>query len=353
MKRSLVVMTAAWMSLAWTGWSAADAVRLRTTAAVERGASVTLGEVAVLEGAAAERWSGLVVLERAEPAEGGSDGAWVEISLDAVRSALAEAGAGGALLGFSGDRCLVRLRGVRVVTEAPAEGGVSERSAEIVDVTGEPTVRTRFAALLAEIYDVSARDLRLSFPASAEELLSMSEHGRRIVVRPTTSGSSVRASAEVRVVSGETTVASGTVSADVEVRRSVLVAGGEIERGGLVQEGMVREVEMWVTPGGGEATELGQAVGRTVRARVREGDVLRLGDLEAPIVVRRGDLVSVLALNGGVSVQVKARARSDGRVGERIELRLEGSRRSFVARVDGPGRAVIVLDSGTPVADGE
>ncbi|TVQ76261.1 MAG: flagella basal body P-ring formation protein FlgA [Phycisphaeraceae bacterium] len=331
--------------------AAADSVRLRTSIAADRGSAVTLGMIAVLEGAEAERWADLVVLESAEPVRA-RDG-WVTISMAQVRSALQGAGAAQALLGFSGDSCMVRLRGA--VTPAPEvkPERVERPGPQIVDVSGAPTVRTRFASLLAEIYGVKPQDLRLSFNASDESLLSMSEHGRRIVVRPTTSGSSARASAEVRVLAGERTIASGTVSAGVELRRRVLVAGTTIDRDALVHGGMVREVSMWVTPGGGEATDLGEAVGRVARTRIREGDVLRLGDLESPVVVRRGDLLSVIALNGGVSVQVKARARSEGRVGDRIELRLDGSRRSFVAVVDGPGRAVIVLDSGTEVAEGE
>lgn len=331
--------------------AAADSVRLRTSIGAERGTTVTLGMIAVLEGAEAQRWADVVVLESAEPVRA-SDG-WVTISMAQVRRALRGAGATEAVLGFSGDSCLVRLRGVTTPVPEVKPERVERPGPQIVDVSGAPTVRTRFASLLAEIYGVKPEDLRLAFNANDEPLLSMSEHGRRVVVRPMTSGSSARASAEVRVLAGERTVASGTVSAGVELRRRVLVAGTTIERDAPVHGGMVREVSMWVTPGGSEATNLDDAVGRIARTRIREGDVLRLGDLESPIVVRRGDLLSVIALNGGVSVQVKARARSEGRVGDRIELRLDGSRRSFVAVVDGPGRAVIVLDSGTEVAEGE
>lgn len=348
--RSIVIFVV--LMLVCIGDALGDTVRLRTSVAAERGGPVTLGMLAQLDGERAEGLRGLVVLERAEPETAGE--AWIELDLERVRSAVREAGVGEALLAFSGDTCLVRLRGVRAQPVARGGGANEEPDAkpEIVDLGGSATVRTRFASLLAEIYGVEARDLRLKFATTDEELLSMSEHGRRVIVRPTSSRSSARASAEVRVLSGERTIASGTVSAEVEVRRRVLVAGGDVDRGDTLRGSMVREVEMWVTPGGGEATRLEQAVGMTMQTKLREGDVVRAGDLESPVVVQRGDLVDVIALNGGVSVQVKARARSEGRVGERIELRLEGSRRSFVARVDGPGRAVIVLDSGTGVAGG-
>ena len=42
---------------------------------------------------------------------------------------------------------------------------------------------------------------------------------------------------------------------------------------------------------------------------------------------------------------------ANGRVGELIECKLEGAERSFLARVDGPGRVVMeAVSAGEPVA---
>ncbi|MCA9292865.1 MAG: flagella basal body P-ring formation protein FlgA, partial [Phycisphaerales bacterium] len=69
------------------------------------------------------------------------------------------------------------------------------------------------------------------------------------------------------------------------------------------------------------------------------------------LAIRRGDLVQVHCLSGGLVVRGRGRAMANGRVGELIECKLEGAERSFLARVDGPGRVVMeAVSAGEPVA---
>jgi flagella basal body P-ring formation protein FlgA len=52
----------------------------------------------------------------------------------------------------------------------------------------------------------------------------------------------------------------------------------------------------------------------------------------------------VHVLSGSVTVRAKARAMSNARDGELVQLKLEGSDRPLTARMSGRGRAVMVVD---------
>ena len=97
---------------------------------------------------------------------------------------------------------------------------------------------------------------------------------------------------------------------------------------------------------------LEDAVGMLTRSRVSSGSVLRASQIEEPLLVRRGERVTVHCLNGGVALRVQARALRDGRRGELIECVLDGRDRAFSARVSDRGVAVMVLD-GRPRGDTE
>ncbi len=346
LRRALVWAAAACASLAWVGASLAGTVRLKGTAVVEPGAAVRLGDIAVLDGAGPGLGE-IVVLE--DPGAARGEAAWVEVGIDEVREALAGAGMGSGRVAVSGSRCVVRFVGAGL-REEEAQGEQGEeprrRRAEVVDVSGPPTVRTRVVDLLRRIYGVGdAGSLRLLFDQRDEDLLAMEEWGRRVVVRPATSGAGPRVLVDVRVVSGEEVVASAVIGVDVEVRRRVVVMERDVERHERLTPGMVREVEMWVSPRGERGPDSADEVaGQRARRPLRAGEVVRGGDVEAAIVVERGALVSVLCVKGGIGVQARGRAMEDGREGDVIECRLVDSRKSFEARVDGPGRVVVVLE---------
>ena len=88
-----------------------------------------------------------------------------------------------------------------------------------------------------------------------------------------------------------------------------------------------------------------EATGSVVRRRLAAGTMLRVNELESPVLIERGDLITIHCISGGIVVKTKARARTAGRDGEMIELMMDGSRKSFRARVVGPGRAVMNLDA--------
>ena len=338
--------------LVWAAGAAAGTVRLKGSALVAPGGPVVLRDLAELTGADADLGDVVIVSD-----SGGKRGsaAWITVDVGDVRAALEKAGVSAGRVAVSGGRCVVRFAGAGLgeetkksatatPTQAPAQPA---RRPEVVDTGGPATVRTRIVEMLDRMYGVESdpSSLRVRFDEGDEALLAMEEWGRRVLVRPGTSGTGGRVLVEVRVLSGDQIVESRTIGVDVEIRRRVLVLTADVGRRDEISEAMVRETEMWVSPrGAGGPTSTAEVVGQRARKPLDAGDVLRSGDVEPSIVVARGSAVTVFCLKGGIGVQARGRAMADGREGEMIECHLTDSRKAFLARVDGPGRVVVVLD---------
>ena len=76
--------------------------------------------------------------------------------------------------------------------------------------------------------------------------------------------------------------------------------------------------------------------------------MVRESDVEPPVLVKRGERISVHCLSGGVVVRIKARALADAREGELVECRADGGEQVISARVTGRAVAVIDADAARP-----
>ena len=318
-------------------------VRLRGAALVDAGSPVTLGDIALLEGAAAEALAGVEVAEGDARA-----GAPVTVTLADVRRAVREAGASMGRLAISGTSCVVRRRAPAAETGARRARDRAERPRhEALDLAGPATVRTRLAQMLPDHYMTDAGRIRVRFDRADQDLLETPVWERRVALTPRTSEASRRLLVDVRLFDGERIVLERTIGADVEVRREALALRHGVERGEEIGAADLEPVDRWMAPdGGAPVPESSRAVGMLARKDLRAGETLRESDLVAPLAVRRGEAVTVVCLNGEVGLQARGRVLDDGRVGELVACRLDGSEREFLARVDGAGRVVVALDAG-------
>ena len=79
------------------------------------------------------------------------------------------------------------------------------------------------------------------------------------------------------------------------------------------------------------------AVGQNSRRMLRPGDILRSGQLSSPVVVKRGDAVTMVARRDGIEVSVAGEALDAGAAGTVIRVRNAGSGQVMRMRVAGPG----------------
>lgn len=82
-------------------------------------------------------------------------------------------------------------------------------------------------------------------------------------------------------------------------------------------------------------------VGKTPRRAVRPGQPVRIADVELPVVVRKGDLVTVVVESRFMRLAIQGRANEDGAEGQTIRIANTRSGKVLDATVIGPGTAKI------------
>ena len=92
----------------------------------------------------------------------------------------------------------------------------------------------------------------------------------------------------------------------------------------------------------GVARNLDEVVGHVSRRSLRAGLPVFRADLTEPLQVQRGDLVQVRVMSGGAEVGLQAQAEGAGRLGDVILLRNLQSQKTFRARIEGKGRALVI-----------
>lgn len=89
-------------------------------------------------------------------------------------------------------------------------------------------------------------------------------------------------------------------------------------------------------------TRIDQVVGREAKRPLRPGDVLSDANTAPPLMVERGEEVTVSSGGGGVSVRVRAVAQQAGRQGDLVTVQTLDTAEKFMARVVGERRLAIL-----------
>ncbi len=92
----------------------------------------------------------------------------------------------------------------------------------------------------------------------------------------------------------------------------------------------------------GYMSDIDQSVGMLVNRSLPAGTVVNTNALAHPSLVKRGDLVQILAAGSRVSVNTQGTALSDGRQGQAIQVRNNSSKRVLQAVVTRPHTVQIV-----------
>ncbi len=339
--------------------ASANTVRLKRGAVVEPDKALVLRDVADLEGAYAEDLAGTVIAEdvRALLDASGSG----SVSLDRVRAVLHREGAVMGRLTFAGSACSLRSGGSAEGTrerptrapvreradagESKAEADTGWRTLEHWRAETEATIEIAIVRRFMDELGMGADRLRLKFKPGSDELLGLASGSRRTVIQPvSTFASSVVLLRVERYLPSGSLERSETVSVEVQVLRGVLKVREQISRREVIPGGVFEATEQWLAPSvdAVDAADVYKLVGKLAQTRLEPGTVLLHSHVEEPVAVERNSLVQVIYHVDGFVLKTQARARGEGRVGEIIEVRLEDTKSSFLARVDGPGRVVVV-----------
>ncbi len=314
---------------------------LKAAARVPAEAPVVLADVASLLGAEAEALAKVVVVPAIE--RGASRRAGAErVDAERVRAAIDTWTPGPGEGPVNWGR--MTLGGGTCVILPPLSGPAPQvQRAPAAEAPETGTVRGVIAARLGMLLNAQRTDLRLAFDQPDREFLDLNAEGRTVDVRPTGMSGRMPLAVTVYETMGAKIVAARTVRVGVQVRRAVVLAAAAKRRGELIGPGDLTTEERWVGP---EAAllPLEKVIGTAVKSRLVPGEPVMPQDIQPPIVVGRGDLVSVHCVSGLVVVRTTARALDEARDGETVRLQsLADEHRTFYGRMDGRGRAVAVV----------
>jgi flagella basal body P-ring formation protein FlgA len=128
------------------------------------------------------------------------------------------------------------------------------------------------------------------------------------------------------------------VPIDLSIYRPVVTALKPLAPGTTIGDDDVQLVEADITQLLGQyLTNLDEAVGMSAKRAIMAGKPVIAPQLAPPLLIHRGDSVVINADSGGISVKSAGTALTDGRRGEQIRIKNQGSARVIDARVTGSG----------------
>jgi flagella basal body P-ring formation protein FlgA len=89
------------------------------------------------------------------------------------------------------------------------------------------------------------------------------------------------------------------------------------------------------------ADSVEKLIGMEARQAIQAGDIVFTDQVQPPIVVKRGDVITVTSQSGGIRVRTSGRAMHDASRGELVQVESLGSREKYDARVVGPREATV------------
>jgi flagella basal body P-ring formation protein FlgA len=126
------------------------------------------------------------------------------------------------------------------------------------------------------------------------------------------------------------------VRAKVSVVPAVVVATRAVPRGAVIQASDVQLDRSQPVSGRTEVvTSLDDVVGKEAAQAIIAGRPVDKSSVRQPVLVRKGEVVTVYVRAPGVQVRTAARARDTGSHGELISVESLENRQTYLARVTG------------------
>jgi len=322
-----------------------SSIELRPAATVTAGAAVTLDHVARLEGPDATALAGTIIIEARLRSESQS-----EVTLDDVRRSLKDIRVNWGRIALRGSSCAL----VPAAAEAAvSRTGPTSHAPPVPAPIVAGTIRAAVAARIAQILGVYPEDVDITFGTDDAAILDLSDQGRTLEIRPV--GSSERMPLAIAVYEKSRVVAAKTIRVGVKVRRPAVVVNTNKRRGEMIDPNEVATELRWFGASDAPAS-FDQVVGAGVRSRLDAGQVVMASDVEPLVAVNKGEIVSIRCLSGSLILSTRGRALATARDGEMVQFQAVDSKRTFYARMDGRGRAIIIAgdspfagqDRGTP-----
>ena len=124
------------------------------------------------------------------------------------------------------------------------------------------------------------------------------------------------------------------LDAQVEISPAVVVAARSLPQGTVIRAADV-ELQRGVPQDqrSGGLNSIDEVVGKETTRAIPKGKALQQESIRSPLLVRRGDVVTVYARNSGICVRTLGRAHDNGSLGELVAVESLADRSTYFARV--------------------
>jgi flagella basal body P-ring formation protein FlgA len=127
------------------------------------------------------------------------------------------------------------------------------------------------------------------------------------------------------------------IRAEITLPPALVVASRSLPRGSLIHAEDVRLQLGVATQGSAHVFQsLEEVIGKEVVRGIVEGQILDDQWVRRPLLVHKGEIVTVYARASGIQIRTTAKARDEGSRGEVVTVETLGDRKTFFARVTGP-----------------
>ena len=206
-----------------------------------------------------------------------------------------------------------------------------------------PTLRGAVQAHFDEQFRRYAGRAEVLFDRTSEQILGLAGPAYEFRVDRQRGTSLGLAPIEVQVRSGGEVLQTVSMVVQVSMIRRAVVARRSINQDAAIRPGDVETTSITF----GHLDRLGlddvaQAVGQRARQFIQAGTLILPEMLESVPLVRRGELVTLAAVAGGIRVVTTAKAAGSGVLGDVVKVRaIDDKRVEFDAVVVGPGEVQI------------
>lgn len=134
------------------------------------------------------------------------------------------------------------------------------------------------------------------------------------------------------------------LSADIKIFSEVAVAARPLSRGETIREGDTIPLRMEVSKlNSGYYLQGDDLDGKILRQSIPAGRPLTPSMLRAPLMVRRGEDVTIIAAGVGLQVRMKGKALEDAALGERVSVQNLRSKRIVEGTAVEPGQVQVLM----------
>lgn len=133
------------------------------------------------------------------------------------------------------------------------------------------------------------------------------------------------------------------VTAQVDLSIRAVVAARPLSRGHVLTED---DVSLSLAPyaqAKGALTDPAMVIGNAMKNNVNAGEPISERNLSKSLMIRRGDMVTIVAQQGGLKVTASGQARQDGALGDTVSVTNLNSNKNVSGKVIGPNMIEIVF----------